>query len=263
MMKSKSMIVGQALVAAMAPMLLAAWVAQLMGPDVLRSDAAMIAIPACGYAGIAIFLLAHGGSLSLELRGRLLLSISAISVIPASTMLAAAGSSQVTMPLLALATLASLPLALAGVCELVGSGAEGLRKDEVDDHELALGVGVLVWSLSVPTLVLGIMAEHFNMTAATQWIGVSLILNGCVFLWSCVLGLLGLIAGGITGLLEAVTGSVIEDPRYRSNLSGYKWADSDDDVCMVNPSTGLQMDGGVDIGGYAMGEDPSSHEEPM
>lgn len=246
-------------------MLLAAWVAQLMGSDVLRSDAAMIAIPASGYAGIAIYLLAHGSLLSLELRVRLLLSIVAISVIPASTMLAAAGSSQVTMPLLALATLASLPLALAGVCELAGSGAEGLTKDDVDDRggKLALGFSVLVWSSLVPVLVLVVMVGHFNMTAATQWLSAALILNGCAYLWSCVLSLLALIASGITGVFEAVTGSVIEDPRYRSNLNGYKWAESDDDVCMVNPSTGLQMDGGVDVGGYALGEDPSSHEEAM
>lgn len=256
-MKSRRAIVGQALVAAIAPMLMGAWVAHTIGAETLRSDAAMIAIPACGYAGTAIFLLAQGKLLSIEMRLRLLLSIVAICAIPGSMLLTAAGSSQVAMPLLALATFASLSLPLAGVCELLRSRAAGRTKDELHDRfdEIVIGFAVLAWNSLVPAGALFIMVEHFSMTTTSQWVGISLILNGCAYLWSCVLGVLGLAAGGITGVFEAISGSYGEN----SHSAGYK-SNARDDVREINPSTGLEMDGVFDSAGYTFGEDPSSRD---
>lgn len=250
-MNSKMAIVGKALVAGILPMLLVALAARAIGPEVLESDAAMTVIAACGYAGVALYLLAYGGKLGFEVRLRLAMSMVAIGVI-AWVSAFIAGSLSAGMALLAFATLTSSPILLVGVAYLMRSVAaeQGGDKSDIRDDEIAIGFPVLLWSLMVPVAVLDIIAEGYDMAQPITWFGAAIILNSCIYLWACVRGFLMLFLGGITGLLEAF-GAAATQGQSGTNAG-------DDDNCAVNPATGLPMVGDVDVGGYSSGDGPRS-----
>lgn len=252
-MNSKLVIAGQALVTGVVPMLLAALVARVIGPEVLESDAAMTVIAACGYAGVALYLLAHGGKLGLEVRLRLAMSMVAIGVIPWALAFIA-GSFSAAMGLLAFATLASLPLLLAGVSSLMSCAAAAQSRDKSDVHalDISFGFAVLLWNLLVPVQILDIFVEGYNMTQPMKWLGTAMLFNSCIYLWSCVRGFVILFVGGIGGLLEAFGGAT-SSARHGSSAP----SDASPDI---NPTTGFEMEGAIDQGGYTYGEDPGSRD---
>lgn len=250
-MNSKLIIAGEALVAGLVPTLLVALVTRAIGPEVLESDAAMTVIPACCYVGVALYLLAHRRNLGIEVKVRLSLSLITIGAIPLVLGFIAVGFSA-GMPLLAFATLASSPLLLAGVTSLMGSVVAKRTGDvpDIGGNHGSFGFAVLVWNLFFPLQALGIIVESYSMTQPMKWLGAAIILNSCIYLWSCVRGFLMLFLGGITGLLEAFGGAATQ------GQSGTNTGDDDD--CAVNPATGLPMAGDVDVGGYSSGDGPRS-----
>ncbi len=277
-MKEMTVVVGRSLIAAALPMMAAYLLAFEMFPSAFHEDNASAAVAGCGYIGAAVSLLATGKALGRLLRLRLLLSLIASGATLAAILMSPTNLSELLMTLFVVAVASSLPLLLLGVLDQIRARQRTDQGEAVsarDADVLATGRFMAVaWNLVL--FLLWTTVDFNEMSSIAWWLGTACMLNGSVEVFPGMLGELRFVWSEITRptsmTIEPAGGRTWSDDE--SDDGDLDWSPSGSGMSqrydlgysearLINPSTGFEMDGGLDSAGYTFGEDPDPHGDFM
>ena len=249
-----------------------------MFPTVLHEDNASATVAGCGYIGAAVSLLATGKVLGRLLRLRLLFSLIVIGATLAAILMSPTSLSELLMTLFVAAFASSLPLLLLGAFDQIRARRSTAQRAAVaacDDMALVTVRSVAV-SLNLVLLLLWTTIDFNDMSSMVWWLGTACMLNGSVEIFPGMLGELRFVWSEITRPTSMTTepagGTTWSDDE--SDDGDFDWSPSGSGMSerydlgygearLINPSTGFEMDGGLDSAGYTFGEDPDPHGDFM
>lgn len=254
------------------PMIAGGLLARAVGSGFLQSGLVAGMVLFAGYLGGAVYLLRHRAKIWRWTRIRLAISLLAPAAVGVAALAQPLTGSAVG-GLLAFGAIAPLPLLWAGTRDV----ARGLRdtppstfspEDLIDNAGIA---PTMAWGLFVATPALYFCVDVLQLDRFAIAAAGILLINGAievgVLAWLIAL----LFVGGAeealgtlcNGQAPGYTSSIDDDPMDWETTTAHDDSDSRDDspeMRTYNPSTGYEMLGAFDAGGYALGEDPSHHE---
>lgn len=257
----------QCIVVIAAAMITAELVARTLGAGFFRSVVSAGSVLLAGYMGGVVFLLRRRAHIGRFLRTRLAISLLAPPAIGVMALAQPMSSTSFGLMLI-FGTLAALPMLWLG-CHDVARGLRGQppgawRLDEDFNPALIVSIG---WSLIMAFLVLVVLAPFLHLGPTALAIAGILAANA-----GAEIAMLGWgVVVFAKEALEEMGNTLVNGPTGGPSSSGddeWLWEDSrrisDDDspsiypeVRIYNPSTGLEMLGAFDAGGYGLGESPS------
>jgi len=254
------------------PMIAGGLLARAAGSGFLQSGLVAGMALLSGYLGGAIYLLRHRASIWRCTRTRLAISLLAPAAIGVATLAQPLTGSAVGS-LLFFGAVASMPLLWSGARD-VARGLYGIPPSTFSFDDLIVNVSIgpsMAWGLFIATPVLYLCADALQL----EWSAIAatgiLLFNGAIevgvlawligrFFWGGAEEALGALSNGQA---YGYISNIEDDP-----MDGYMASTPDDSDCgdddpemrTFNPSTGYEMLGAFDAGGYTLGENPHHND---
>jgi len=251
------------------PMIAGGLLARAVGSGFLQSGLIAGMMLFSGYFGGAVYLLRNQAKIWRWTRTRLAISLLAPAAVGVAA-LAQPLTDAAVGGLLFFGAIAPMPLLWAGARD-VARGLRGIPPSTFSPDDLIDNVGIalsMAWGLFIATPALYLCADFLRL----EWSAIAaagiLLINGAIEVGVLAWLIAILFLGGAEEALDTLCNGHAHG--YTSNTDDdlLDWETSGDlddtdtrndypEMKIFNPSTGYEMLGGFDTGGYALGEDPN------